>query len=372
MPNITRDDRRKDKWMVRWRETDDAGDHQRKKRGFSTKKEAEAWFYSYQKSVEARNAEEEASRKAEEARKDDPGNMLFEELAEEWLAHQKTRIKESSYIQDSVIVRTHLITAFGLRRLNQILPIDILHLSESKSRDLSFLYWKRIFNCLSAIFRYGEKYYNVVNIMNKVDRPRNNGPKRQMSFWTPEQFDKFIVQVGNPDYALFFRLLYLLGCRRGELQALQWRDLDFEECRVHLCHTITRMTETGTWKMTDPKTFGSDRYVRISERQMDMLRDRYAGHTHEPEAFVFGGNRPWTDNTINRVFHAASDKAGLPRIRVHDLRHSCASYLISQGIDIVTVSRRLGHSSVTQTLNTYSHMMKSAEDRSVGLLDQIV
>ena len=372
MPNITRDDRRKDKWMVRWRETDDAGDHQRKKRGFSTKKEAEAWFYSYQKSLEARIAKEKAAREADEAVKDDPGNMLFEELAEEWLAHQKTRIKESSFLQNSLLVRTHLIPALGFRRLNQIRPIDILHLSESKSRDLSFGYWKNCFNLLSAIYRYGEKYHNIVNIMIKVDRPRNNSPKKQMSFWTPEQFGRFIAKVDSPDYALFFKLLYLLGCRRGELQALQWRDLDFDECKVHLCHTITRRTEIGTWNMTDPKTFGSDRYVKISQRQMDMLRDRYNNHDHAPEAFVFGGDRPWTDNTINRVFHAASDKAGLPKIRVHDLRHSCASYLISQGIDIVAVSRRLGHSSVTQTLNTYSHMMKSAEDRSVGVLDQII
>ena len=301
-----------------------------------------------------------------------PSEIKFGDLAEEWLIYQKKRVKESSYISNVTRVRGILLPAFGERRVCEIKPIDVLHWMEDLQEKYSYEYCKTICTRLSSIYKFGARYYDIENVMDKVDRPRNNQPKRQFAVWTPEQFATFIGMIPDPEYNLFFRTLYLLGCRRGELQALQWQDLNFDAGTIHVCHTITIKTEKGKWAMTSPKTSSSDRLIRISERQMNEFRKIFSERNPSPDSFVFGGDRPLPEQTVFCKFRQAVDAAGVPKIRIHDLRHSCASYLISQGVDIVTVSRRLGHSSVKQTLDTYSHMMPSAEELSVRLMEKIV
>ncbi len=366
MPNISRDDRNKSKWMIRWREIDESGvEHQRKKRGFDTKKAAESWIYNYKKETERPVAKE-----PDKVPPANPEDMMFDELAEEWLAYQKNRVKESSYYSIANRVRVALIPAFDKMRLRDIRPLDILRWQESLIGKYSYAYRNNLFERLGAIYRYGVKYHDIVNVVAKVDKPRNTEPPKKMSFWTPEQFSAFIDAIEDDDYRLFFRLLYTLGCRRGELQALQWRDFDPAAPSVHICHTITLKTLSGAWAMTTPKTLGSDRIIKISPRMAEELSERRMRVSGIDDDFVFGGKHPYAEQTINRRFEDATKKAGLPKIRVHDLRHSCASYLISQGVDIVTVSARLGHSSVKQTLDTYSHMMPKAEDRAADLMDR--
>ncbi len=85
--------------------------------------------------------------------------------------------------------------------------------------------------------------------------------------------------------------------------------------------------------------------------------------------FVFGGCEPLSDQTIRRRLNEYADKAGVKRIRVHDLRHSHASLLINKGQNILIVSQRLGHSDVTQTLNTYSHLMPNVQKQIISALD---
>ena len=81
--------------------------------------------------------------------------------------------------------------------------------------------------------------------------------------------------------------------------------------------------------------------------------------------FIFGGERPFADNTLTRKFNNWCSLANVPKIRIHDLRHSSASFLISKGISVVAVSRRLGHASISQTLDTYSHLMPSDTSKIV-------
>lgn len=367
MPNITKEN---GKWMIRWRETDETGVHQRRKRGFNTKKEAEAWYYFHYKEFE--DKEKAVAVTTVEPVESDPNSIMFADLAEAWLVYQKNRVKESSYVSNVNRVRNIIIPAFEGKRVADIKPLDILHWMEGLQAKYAFGYAKTLYTRLASIYRYGVKYYDITNVMEKVDRPRNTQPKKQMQVWTPEQFQKVIEQIDDPEYNFFIRTLYLLGCRRGELQALQWQDIDFDARTIHICHTITNKTTAGPWAMTSPKTTGSDRKIKISERQMREFRDLYDARHPSPDHFVFGILRPLPEQTIGVKFRAAAKAAGVPQIRIHDLRHSCASYLISQGVDIVTVSRRLGHSSVKQTLDTYSHMMPSAEDLSVNIMDKIV
>ena len=87
--------------------------------------------------------------------------------------------------------------------------------------------------------------------------------------------------------------------------------------------------------------------------------------------FVFGGDRPLASRSTDRYFADVCEKVGVRKIRIHDLRHSCASLLISKGVSIVAVSRQLGHSNIEQTLNTYSHLMPDDRSKVVAELEAI-
>lgn len=113
--------------------------------------------------------------------------------------------------------------------------------------------------------------------------------------------------------------------------------------------------------------------IRQRSKELNMLWEHQKRSKEEygytPEWFVFGGAEPLSDQTIRRRLNEYADKAGVKRIRVHDIRHSHASLLINKGQNILIVSQRLGHSDVTQTLNTYSHLMPNVQKQIINALD---
>ena len=218
---------------------------------------------------------------------------------------------------------------------------------------------------LSLIFGYAERYHDITNIMRKVDKPRNLEPKKEMLFWSPEEFSLFIEKVEREDYALLFRFLYLSGCRRGEALALTWKDVDLKRGTVSITKSVSNKAhdEGKSYTITTPKNAGSNRTVTIPPFLCDMLKAQK--NAQEGGQYVFGGEDPLPPTNIERTLTKAAAAAGVKRIRIHDLRHSCASLLIHKGVSIVAVSRHLGHTTVEQTLNTYSHMMP--DDRTMIL-----
>jgi integrase len=159
-------------------------------------------------------------------------------------------------------------------------------------------------------------------------------------------------------YALLFTFLYTVGCRRGEALALGWSDIDYKKGTVRITKSITfkssKKAEGDRYEITTPKNKGSVRTVTVPPFLLDLLRE---ANKNGAGAFLFGGDAPLPATSIERHLTACATAGGVKRIRVHDLRHSCASYLIHAGVSIVAVSRQLGHTDIEQTLNTYSHML---------------
>jgi integrase len=227
---------------------------------------------------------------------------------------------------------------------------------------------------MSSIYKYGARYYDIPDIMNKVDRPRDTSPQKEMSIWTPSEFQRFIAEVDNT-YRLYFSFLYVSGCRRGEALALTWDDIDARSVRIN--KSVTTKTSSAAYLVTTPKNKGSIRKITVPEFIIDQLnahreqQQSELGEAWMPSLFVFGGVRPLPTTSADRAFKKAIEHAGVKPIRIHDLRHSCASLLISKGISIVAVSRQLGHKNVEQTLNTYSHMMPDDTTMIYNALDKL-
>ena len=333
-------------WSCRFREKDEKGvNHQKRLSGFSTKRDAQYAYADYIKTAEER---QRAIKEADESLTASPDNMPFENLVCEYLSFTKKRVKESSFYDIQSKINNRLLPYFAGKRMREITPkmiTDWVH-----GIDYSYSSKKWILSTLSSIYKYGEKHYDIKNIMPKVDRPRNLEAKKEMQIWTPEEFSEFIKTVDNNIYSAYFTTLYYTGCRRGEAAALTWNDINTAENTIRINKSVTNKTSKGAYAVTTPKNDSSVRTVVVPRKLVDMLtaiRDGADG-----TSFVFGGLRPLPTSSIDYAFNQGIKKAGVKKIRIHDLRHSCASLLISKGISIVAVSHRLGHTNIEQTLNT--------------------
>lgn len=334
-------EKRSSGWSVRFRMISETGEERRLRlSGYNTKKEARE---AYEKYV--------AEHKACEDRAGKPRTVA--ELAEGYFIYLKPNVKEASFIETRGRIERHILPTFGAQKVEDVTALQLVTWQAKISEQFSRSYLVALRAAFTALWNYGITFCDVRNNpWPKVKLPKDQSAPREMMIWTPAEFARFLEEVTDPSWRLFFRTLFLTGCRKGEALALGPGDLS--GCILSISKSITRKAPGAPWKITTPKTRGSIRRVTIP---LDLAEDLAA----LPGPFLFGGDAPFADRTVERVFHDASAAAGVPRIRVHDLRHSHASYLISTGCSIVAVSKRLGHCSVKQTLDTYSHALASDE-----------
>lgn len=358
-------------WSCRFREMDENNQsHQKRLSGFKTKKEAQ---YGYEDYIKKRDEEIKKKQLAAQQAPTDPNDILFDELLASYLSFTKNRVKESSFYDIESKLRNRLIPFFTGKKIKEISPKMVSDWIENIDYKYSSKMW--ILSTLASIYKYGEKYYDIKNIMPKVDRPRNLEPQKEMQIWTPEEVSSVISEIGNRSIAMYIRTLYITGCRRGEGLALTWEDFDLEKGSVRINKSVTTKTREGAYKITTTKNAASVRSVSLPSFFLKELKEyrleemKSANGTWDDHLFVFGGLRPLAPSTVDHNFAAAIKKAGVKQIRIHDLRHSCASLLISQNISVVGVSRRLGHKNIEQTLNTYAHLMPDDQIRIQNALE---
>ena len=196
------------------------------------------------------------------------------------------------------------------------------------------------------------------NPMDKVECPKLS--KKKVDALTQEEAQTFFSLL--PNCALDFQcMLYLLittGMRRGELMGLQWRDIDFDSMTIEIKRNITYTPESGVIADT-PKTENSIRIIPLIPAVADLLR-KYQTEINPKGAqdtFLFpseqGNDIPRDPNAITRRVKRFMQTNGLPDLSPHDLRHSCATLLLSNGADIKSVQEILGHADASTTLNFY-------------------
>ncbi|MBR2871681.1 MAG: site-specific integrase [Clostridia bacterium] len=207
----------------------------------------------------------------------------------------------------------------------------------------------------------------------------------------------YIILTTDKKHKLIFTSLYLTGMRKGEALALTWGDIDFHRKEIKVAKSLNRkrpkkggdviltshpetpssfgwhVSKTRSYEITTPKNRASYRQILMPNNLYDMTYEHYVqvkqDYGFSNNIFVFGGEVPVSDQTLRRRFDSYAQKAGVKKIRIHDLRHSHASLLINKGQNILIVSKRLGHSNITQTLNTYSHLMPNMQLEIVGALN---
>ena len=185
-----------------------------------------------------------------------------------------------------------------------------------------------------------------------------------MQILTLQEFNKMIDYVTDKENKFFYIILFWTGMRKGELLALTYEDVDFENKTISINKNFQIVR--GEKVITDPKTPKSKRVIAVNDIVLNCIKEMW-DTTYKPNKTdtIFYVSK----YSLKRQLDTACKRAKVPQIRIHDLRHSHASYLLSNGINIVILSRRLGHEKVQTTLNIYCHICPSSEDRLNDVLN---
>jgi integrase len=218
------------------------------------------------------------------------------------------------------------------------------------------------------------------NVTEAVESPKVD--KKEFRALSPEEVSRLLAAASEDRLRALYVLAVTCGLRFGELLGLRWEDIDLGAGRLTVNHQLQR-GQDGEPTLTAPKTARSRRTMKLSRAATDALRkhrvcqlkDRvqYAD-IWQDQGLVFAteiGTPLSESNVRNRSFHPILEKAGLPRIRFHDLRHTCATLLLAQGVHPKLVQEQLGHSKIGTTLDTYSHIVPSMMDQVAVAMDSI-
>lgn len=312
-----------------------------RKRGFKTRREAVQW---------------EATAKADQMAA--PSSATFWDIFQRQLddndTSATTRDKKEKWIQMYFSDLADL-------PIEKITKADLVEWRNNlKERGLAV----RTMNCglqyVRSTFAFYSSVYGGLNAGSVLKSYKlTKADKTEMKVWSPEQFQQFSEAVENPMIRAFFTFLYWTGCRRGEAIALT-ADC-FEGNRVHIYRSMKHF-KNGFQPL---KTDSSERTITIDSHTMEILKPWIA----QADPFVFGGVSSLAITTIDRAFREGIRISGVEPIRIHDLRHSHASFLLNNGANILAVSKRLGHATITQTLETYAHLMQDTEEKMIEIIE---
>jgi integrase len=297
----------------------------------------------------------------------------------EWLdGIVKTKVRPATYSSYCDIVRLHIEPQLGRVRLNKLTPVQVqVLLNEKTASGLSPRRVEYIRAVLRSALNQALRWEIVSrNVAALSQSPQV--PKREVKPLTPAQAAAFLDTVRGDRLEALYSVALALGMRQGEILGLTWDNVDFEKRVVHVRHSLQRSREG--FVLAEPKSNRSRRAIGpVPPELLDTLRAHRTRQAEErlasahwdekwPLVFTTPVGRPLHATDVTHAFQAYLATAGLPKKRFHDLRHTCASFLLAQGVSPRVVMEILGHSQITLTLDTYSHVLPSVqEDALAGL-----
>ena len=333
-------------WYVMARYTDWKGERKQKcKRGFATRKDALDWEREF---LQQRQADVE---------------MPFDSFVELYKKDIKPRLKENTWLTKESIIDKKILPYFAKRKLCDITAKDVIDwqneirtIRDARGNPHSTTYLKTIHNQLSAIFNHAVRYYDLR--LNPAAKAGNMGveERKEMLFWTKAEYQQFSdAMMDKPMSYYAFQVLYWCGIREGELLALTPADFDFEKGTVSINKSYQRLN--GQDLITTPKTEKSNRVITMPQFLTDEIQDYLKmlyGIGPDDRMFTV------TKSYLHREMDRGAKEAGVPRIRIHDIRHSAVSLLIDMGFSATAIADRVGHESIDITYN-YAHLFPSKQ-----------
>lgn len=301
-------------------------------------------------------------------------NETVQSYFEQWLDKTaKPTLRPSTYSRYGALLRTHLYPHLGSLRLKKLAPYHMQALYTKMGEEgLS----GRTQQFLHAVVRRGLRQavlWDLLprNICDAVTRPK--AERKQMQVWDEQEVEQFLKTAETDKHYGLYVLALTTGMRQGELLGLKWQDVDLKAGFLSIQRTLQEIE--GKLVVGPPKSKAARRKIVLPDVAVETLkahRKRQLTRKLAASKWVFPNKfgEPLKPREISlRSFPKLTQQAGLNRIRFHDLRHTAATLLLLAGENPKVVQERLGHSSISLTIDTYSHVLPSMQKDAARKID---
>lgn len=318
-----------------------------------------------------------------------PAKVSLGAFLERWLEHVQTTVRPVTFDSYRTLVHRHITPTLGHMPLTRLQTLDLQQFYAAKLRDgrsdgkpggLSPRTVRYLHGLLREALGYAVRW-NLVsrNIAEAADPPRQS--KRNAQALDTHEIQAFLAALQGDRLYAFYLLALTTGLRRGELLGLRWQDVDLGSGWLVVRQTLVVVNGKPTIQ-DEAKNRSSLRPVSLPAVAVEALRNHKFKQTEERMVFgeEYQGNdlvfcaiqgQPLNPSNLRRSFKRLLTDAGLPEIRIHDLRHTHATMLLSAGVNLKLVADRLGHSTTRMTADTYSHVLPRMRDEVAATVDKI-
>jgi integrase len=344
--------------------TSDGKRRQIKRTGFKTQKEAKEQYLHIQNEL----AEEKFV---------DPNSVTFESYLEKWKKRKRNQIEESTFIRYERLCRLHILPAIGKTKLQKIDTLTVQNLIDDLASEHHFAKksCRLVTTIIKDVFRRAIIEGLVkVNPVQEIDLPKAS--KSEMVIWDQPDIELFLSlrnERNRGKYYVAVLMALFTGMRKGEILGLTWDNIDFDNDIIHV-KQILESDGSKLSKKTKSKKFRQVLMPEILKQELiQHKRIQRDESSSNPNNLVFCTRRGLRviPNTLNDVLNSYCAKYDLPRMKFHDLRHTHATMLIKENVNIKIIQERLGHSRASTTLDIYSHVLPSMQQSVTEKLNKL-
>jgi integrase len=299
-----------------------------------------------------------------------------------WLNESaKPTLRPRTYTSYAQLIRLHLAPELGRISLAKLSPQEVQELLNRKlaaglsPRTVQYLH-AVLRRALNQAVKWGLVPRNVATL---VDPPRVQ--RADVRPFTPEEARAFLGAVQGDRLEALYTVALAIGLRQGEALGLRWQDVDLEAGALSVRTALQRVD--GRLQLVEPKSATSRRTIALPQiasitlraHRSNQLQERlFAGESWQESGLVFTTRlgKPLIARNVFRAFQRVLARAGIPHQRFHDLRHTCATLLLAQGIHPRVVMEILGHSQISLTMNTYSHVVPTLQKEAAIRMDDLL
>ena len=310
----------------------------------------------------------------------DAGRLKLSEYLDRWLPDIRDTVRQRTWERYEQLVRVHIKPALGRVKLKDLTATHARSLyrekleSGSSPRTVQYIH-TTLRKALQDAMSDGLIPRNVADGI-KAPRPK----RKEINPLSPEQARTFLKAVRGDRLEALYVLAIHRGLRQGELLGLRWEDVDLEAGTLQVRRTLS-LTKSG--HVFEPPKNGKGRSVELTQGALDALRGHLAQQLEEIEALrdgyqdqglMFPGERgqAMSPYTLTGKLERILKRIGLPKIRFHDLRHTCATLLLSKGVHPKFVQELLGHATISITLDRYSHVIPAMGDQTRKAMEDLL
>jgi len=313
-----------------------------------------------------------------------PASISLNDYLDKWLKEAaRPRLREATFNSYELYLKKHIRPKLGSRRLADIKPLELQRVINEMTGDSYAPRTVRYAHTIlySALKQAVRWQMLSMNPCNAVELPRQT--RSEMKAFSPAEARTFLEAAKGNKHGLVLAFALSTGMRPEEYLALKWSDVDLIKGTATVQRTLI-WRKGGGWYFGEPKTSKSRRTVPLPGNILPELqahkREQAAtmlklGAAYERNELIFtadGGKPLYYGHLTKRHFYKILEKAKLPRIRLYDLRHSCAMLLLAAGVNPKIVSERLGHSSIMLTLDIYSHVLPDMQREATDKLSTML